>query len=118
MIKLSELPDNAYVCSESNMHVFCVEALKEQLETYPEMAKETYYTTVSERFRFDAQAMIENALEDYEVSGDGYEDMADQCLGDIEPQVVRQIQQLLDQVTLDSDQFVVYVKAEPIDIHH
>lgn len=118
MIKLSELPGNAYVCSESNMHVFCVEALKEQLETYPEMAEETYYTTVSRRFRFDAQAMIENALEDYEESGDGYEDMADRCLEDVEPAIVRQIQQLLDQVTLGSDEFVVYVKAKPIDIHH
>lgn len=118
MIKLSELPDNAYVYSDSSLNVIYVEALKEQLETYPEMAKETYYTTVSERFRFDAQSMIENALEDYEVSGDGYEDMADQCLEDIEPQAVRQIQQLLDQVTLGSDRFVVYVKDELIDIHH
>lgn len=118
MIKLSELPDNAYVYSESNIHVFYVDDLKERLETNPEMAEETYYTTVSRRFRFDAQSMIENALEDYEVSGDGYEDMADQCLEDIEPQAVRQIQQLLDQVTLGSDRFVVYVKDELIDIHH
>lgn len=118
MIKLSELPDNTYIYSEKDGQVLFVDNLKELLRTHPESVKGDYYTTYTERFRFNAQTLIEQALTDYEESGDGYEDMADLCLETVEPAIVRQIQDLLDQITQESSRFVVYFEDELIDINN
>lgn len=116
MKKLSELDNNDFVIEEDSGIVVTVEGLKDILNDN-KVALKKYYTTKTTRLEFDAREMIENFLNNFEESGEGYEDMADVCMKDIEEKDIKEIQNILDKISTSSDNFLVYWKDEEINLN-
>lgn len=116
MKRLSELDNNDFVIEEDSGIVVTVEGLKDILNDN-KVAFKKYYTTKTTRLEFDAKEMIQNFLDSYEDSGEGYEDMADVCMEDIEEKDIKEIQDILDKISTSSDNFLVYWQDEEINLN-
>lgn len=116
MKKLSELNNNDFVIEEDSGTAITVEGLKDILNDN-KVALKKYYTTKTTRLEFDAREMIENFLNSFEENGDGYEDMTDVCMKDIEERDIEKIQDVLDKISNSSDNFLVYWQDEEINLN-
>lgn len=116
MVRLNDLEDEQLVIEENSG--YCEEAsyLKDLVESNPASINNNWYTARIEQFRFDAKEMIEDYLTDAEENGEGYEDMADNCMNSILQEEINKVQQALDEITNNSTCFEVYHFDEKIDL--
>ena len=116
MVRLSDLEDDQLVIEENSGH--CEEAsyLKDLVESNPASINNNWYTARIEQFRFDAKEMIEDYLTDAEENGEGYEDMADNCMNSISEEEIEKVQKVLDEISNNSMCFEVYYADEKIDL--
>ena len=116
MVRLNDLKDEQLVIEEKSGHWEEASYLKDLVKNNPTSINSNWYTVKSEQFRFDAKEMIENYLTDAEENGEGYEDMADNCMNSISEQELEKVQQVLDEITNNSTCFEVYYADEKIDL--
>lgn len=116
MIKLSDLNGDERILCENDNAIIYVDDLRRDLEMSPNDLYGKYFTTISETLRFDARKMIEEFIQSYEECGDGYEDMTERCMNDIDDEDIEQIQKILDKISLSTESFVSYTPCYEIDI--
>ena len=116
MVRLNDLEDEQLVIEENSGYCEEASSLKNLIKKNPTSINSNWYTAKSEQFRFDAKEMIENYLTDAEENGEGYEDMADNCMNSISEQEIEKVQQALDEITNNSMCFEVYYADEKIDL--
>ena len=117
MVNLSDLQSYDRIICENDNVVMYADDLRDELEMFPNNLHEKYFTTTNDILRFDAKEMIEDFIESYEESGDGYEDMTEACMADISDEDIRDIQKILDGISNSTESFVTYYKGEEIDIY-
>ena len=116
MINLSNLQSYDRIICENDNTVMYADDLRDELEMFPNNLYGKYFTTTNDVLKFDAKEMIEDFIESYEESGNGYEDMTEACMGDISDGDIRDIQEILDKISNSTENFVTYYKGEEINI--
>ena len=116
MIKLSDLNGDERILCENDNAIIYVDDLRRDLEMSPNDLYGKYFTTISDTLKFDAKEMIEGFIQSYEESGDGYEDMTERCMNDIDDEDIENIQVILDKISLSTESFVSYTPCHEIDI--
>lgn len=116
MVNLSDLQSYDRIICENDNTVMYADDLRDELEEFSNNLYGKYFTTTNDVLKFDAKEMIEDFIESYEESGDGYEDMAEACMADISDGDIRDIQEILDKISNSTENFVTYYKGEEIDI--
>lgn len=116
MIKLSDLQSYERIIDQDNGTIKYVEELKKELKKYPNDKYGKYYTTFSNTLKFNAKDMIEEFIQSYEESGDGYEDMTERCMVDISDEDIKKVQDILDKISLSTESFVTYTPDDEINI--
>lgn len=116
MIKLSDLQNDERIICENSNTVMYVSDLRRDLEMSPSDLYGKYFTAISETLKFNAREMIEEFIQSYEESGDGYEDMTERCMDDIDDKDIEKIQVILDKISLSTEGFVTYAPGNEIDI--
>ncbi len=117
MINLSDLQSNERILCENDNVIIYVDDLRKELEMSPVDLYGRYFTTTNDTLKFDAKQMIEDYITSYEESGDGYEDMTENCMDDISDKDIEQIQEILDKISHSTESFVTYYKGEEINIY-
>ena len=116
MVRLNDLEDEQLVIEENSGYCEEASSLKDLVKNNPASINNNWYTARIEQFRFDAKEMIEDYLTDAEENGEGYEDMADNCMNSISEEEIEKVQQVLDEITNNSMCFEVYYANEKIDL--
>lgn len=117
MINLSDLQSNERILCENDNTIIYVDDLRKKLEMSPVDLYGRYFTTTNDVLKFDAKMMIEDFIRSYEESGDGYEDMTENCMDDISDKDIEHIQEILDKISHSTESFVTYYKGEEINIY-
>lgn len=117
MVNLSDLQSYDRIICENDNTVMYADDLRNELEIFPNHMFGKYFTTTSDVLKFDAKEMIEDYIESYEESGDGYEDMTEACMADISDEDIRDIQKILDGISNSTENFVTYYRDKEIDIY-
>lgn len=116
MIKLSDLQSYEMIICENNNTAIYVDDLRKNLEKFPNDSYGKCFTTTSKVLKFDAREIIEEYIRSYEESGDGYLDMTERCMDDIDDEDINKIQEILDKISLSTESFVTYIPDEEINI--
>lgn len=116
MIRLSDLQNDERIICENSNAVIYVSDLRRDLEMSPNDLYGRYFMAISETLKFNAREMIEEFIQSYEESGDGYEDMTERCMNDIDDEDIEEIQTVLDKISLSTESFVTYMQGHEIDI--
>lgn len=117
MINLSDLQNDERIWCENDNAVMYVDDLRRELEMFPINLYGRYFTTTGEVLKFDAETMVEDFIRSWEESGDGYEDMTENCMENIDSKDIREIQEILDKISNSTESFVTYKIGEEINIY-
>lgn len=117
MVNLSDLQSDERILCENNNTIMYVDDLRRELEMSPVDLYGRYFTTTNDTLKFDAKQMIEDYITSYEESGDGYEDMTEKCMDDVDDEDVAKIQEILDKISNSTESFVTYYKGNEINIY-
>lgn len=117
MINLSDLQSDERILCENDNTIMYVDDLRRELEMSPTDLYGKYFTTTNDVLKFDAKQMIEDYIRSYEESGDGYEDMTEMCISDINNEDIEKIQKILDKISNSTESFVTYYKGNEINIY-
>lgn len=117
MVNLSDLASDKKIWCTNDNNIICVDDLRKEVKMFPTNLYGRYFTTTNEVLKFDAEIMIEDFIRSYEESGDGYEDMTERCMDDIDSKDIREIQKILDKISNSTESFVTYKIDEEINIY-
>lgn len=117
MINLSDLQSDERIWCENDNSIMYVDDLRRELKMFPINLYGRYFTTTNEVLKFDAEMMVEDFIRSWEESGDGYEDMTERCMDDIDSKDIREIQEILDKISNSTESFITYKIDEEINIY-
>lgn len=117
MVNLSDLTSDEKIWCKNDNNIICVDDLRKELKMFPINLYGRYFTTIGEVLKFDAEIMVEDFIRSYEESGDGYEDMTERCMDDIDSKDIREIQEILDKISNSTESFITYKIDEEINIY-
>ena len=93
-VKLSTLPKETIVSIEGVFHVQTVEDILADIDSY---RNEEIYTTIEHHASFDAESIIDSAIED-EYNNGMYEDWYDSISSDITKEDIEDLQKIFDRI--------------------
>lgn len=112
-VKISTLPKDTIVYVDGNSNIVTVAEILEDIKYYKE--KELYTTTVRHA-SFDAEDIIENAIE-IEYCDGMYEDWDDSIRADITKEDIEEMQAIFNRILArNPEQNIAYESDKPIEI--
>ncbi|EPV98107.1 hypothetical protein SAG0027_11030 [Streptococcus agalactiae FSL S3-251] len=110
-MKIHDIPKNTLVIKHGD--TLPIEELREQWESMTHEEKRGWYTTTCERFRIEADDVIDYIIE--KMSDDSYEEMDVFLAGNLPSDATEKLQAVLDEL-FDNDAADVYYPDKLIEV--